>query len=253
MIERSKVRMNSRAHQPGRDALIGALNEACRAEGWRAYEGFAVYLEASFRAQRSAALKIAAPSMWQANEDEYMKLVRRCRAAGSMKLVKQMHEATADALEADRCDFLGPIFSEVAASTSMGQFLSPWELSKLLAEMTLPQGPPNQTLFMQEPAGGVGGMVLAAAEVARERGWRVHRDMHWDVIDVDFRACCAAYIQLNLCGISATVFHGNTLTLDCWMATPTMAALLHPKVRRAESAPIPLAPPSTPGEQLSFF
>jgi hypothetical protein len=85
------------------------------------------------------------------------------------------------------------------------------------------------------------------------------------MIDIDYLATCAAYIQTNLCGISADVFHGNTLSLETWLATPTLAAILDPKPLKYDPKavlppPPPELPPSDPGTprrpkpaQLSLF
>jgi len=175
------------------------------------------------------------------------------------------------ALEAERVDFIGPIFSELASSAQLGQFFTPYHVSRMIAE-TIVDDPRKMLeeggrgfLTLQEPACGVGGMVLAACEVLRDRGLDLAREIHWTMVEIDYTAMCAAFIQTNLCGISADIFHGNSLSLETWLATSTLAAIVYPKRLKYDpkamlprQAPEPSGPetgvprPSKP-VQLSLF
>jgi hypothetical protein len=222
--KRSDVILNTDAHRPARDRFVHYLNAVTRREGWRSWEAIGHWLDASFRAMRGATLQHAPEPI----------------------------------------DFIGPIFSEFAASAQLGQFFTPHHLSMLMAGMTIddPRKMLEQSkrgfITLQEPACGVGGMTLAACAVLREHGIDLARQVHWTLIDIDYAATCAAYVQVNLCGISADVFHGNTLSLETWLATPTLMAILHPKRLRYD--PSAVLPASSPAErsaikpvQLSLF
>src|SRR5690242_1755760 len=78
-IKRSDVRLNTEAHRLARDKFVHHLNEASRREGWRPYETISHWLDAAFRASRSAALAHHRES-FDKNEAEYMKVVNRCRS-----------------------------------------------------------------------------------------------------------------------------------------------------------------------------
>jgi type I restriction-modification system DNA methylase subunit len=234
-VKRNEVRLNTEAHRPARDQFVHHLNAVVRREGWRPHEAITTWLDAAFRATRSATL-LSDRVKFDANEAAYMKIVHRCREPKeSMADISAMLSALVLALEAAPVDFVGPVYEEFAASKHLGQTFTPYALSRLMAEMTLIE--PERIIdeggrgfiTLQEPSCGVGGMTLAASEVLRDRGINVARQVHWTMIDVDYSATCAAYLQTNLCGISADVFHGNTLSLETWLSTRTLAAAMYPK------------------------
>lgn len=97
-------------------------------------------------------------------------------------------------------------------------------------------------IALHEPACGVGGMILATNAVLRENGVDVAREAHWHAVDVDYRACCGAYLQIALSDASAVVIHGNTLSLDAWSSMVTPAALFYPKRPESRPAPKPAEP-----------
>ncbi|WP_315705039.1 MULTISPECIES: N-6 DNA methylase [unclassified Bradyrhizobium] len=263
-IKRNDVRLNTDAHRPARDLFVERINAVCSREGWRPYEALTHAIDAAFRSMRSATLQFQ-PQKLAANEAAYMKIAERCRKPSeTMGDIAAMLAAIVNALEAEPADFIGPIFEELAASSHLGQFFTPHHLSRLMAELIMDD--PHEMLAktkrrfitLQEPACGVGGMVLASCSVMRSHGINLATQVHWTMVDVDYTAAAAAYIQTNLCGISADVFHGNTLALKTWLATPTLAAILHTKrVRYEPEAKLP--PPPPPGAprrkpvQLSLF
>lgn len=257
-VKRSAVLLNTEAHRPARDRFVEHLNQATRREGWRCHEAITYWLDAAFRAMRGATLKLLAPDDFAKNEAEYMRIVKRCRhPQETMKDLAEMMSALVLAMEAEPIDFVGPIFGEFAGSAELGQFFTPWHVSRLMAEMIIED--PQKMLAdssrgfitLSEPACGVGGMALAACAVLRERGFDLARQVHWTMVDIDYAAQCAAYVQMNLCGVSAAVFHGNTLSLDTWLATRTLAAILHPKhVNYDPKAALP-APPPEPASKAS--
>jgi hypothetical protein len=219
-------------HDTHRKRLIKLVDEVGRAEGRAQYEVFRDFLDAGYRAIRGTFLKGDA---WQQNEDEYMKIVKHCRKpTETMGRYAEMLAVTTEALEAECSDFLGPTFMEVGGSKDLGQFFTPNSLSKMMAMMTLDlpkliDGSPRGYFTGQEPAAGMGGMVLAAAEVMREKGYDPARHCHWLMVDVEFKAMAGCYIQTSLCGVSGFVTHGNTLSLAEWASSPTPMAVLFPK------------------------
>lgn len=270
-VKRNAVFLNTEAHRPARDQFLHHLNAVTRREGWRNHEAISYWLDAAFRAMRGAVLQFD-PDKLAANEAEYVKIVDRCRhAEETMVDLASMMGALVLALEAAPVDFIGPLFGELAASAQLGQFFTPYHVSKMMAEMII-EDPQRMLaeggrgfLTLQEPACGVGGMALAACDVLRERGFDLARQVHWTMIDIDYSAMCAAYVQINLCGASADVFHGNTLSLQTWLSTPTLAAILHPKRLKYDpkAALLPPTPEPPPPEtaaprrskpvQLSLF
>jgi len=257
-VKRRDVILNTDAHLPARDQFVEHLNQVTRREGWRNHEAISYWLDASFRSMRGAVLQFR-PDDLAKNEAEYMRIVKRCRhPSDTMTDLASMLGACTLALEASPIDFIGPVFGEFASSGELGQFFTPYHVSKMMADMIIGDADKMLAesgrgfLTLQEPACGVGGMALAACEVLRDRGFDLARQVHWTMIDIDYTATCAAYIQMNLCGASADVFHGNTLSLNTWLSTPTLAAIMHPKRvsggpsagQKSEPLPIDLPAPA---------
>jgi hypothetical protein len=257
-VKRNAVFLNTEAHRPARDQFVHYLNEVTRREGWRNHEAITYWLDATFRSMRGATL-VHRPEDLAKNEAEYMRVVKRCRhPTETMNDLSCMLGALVLAFEADRVDFIGPIFGEFASSGELGQFFTPYHVSKMMAMMIIEQPVAafrrsgRRFITLQEPACGVGGMALAACEVLREYQFDLARQVHWSLIDIDYAAMCAAYLQINLCGVSADVFHGNTLSLQTWLSTPTLAAILHPKrLKYDPTAVLPTAPPEPPAPETA--
>jgi hypothetical protein len=237
-VKKRDVILNTEAHRPAFNSFAEHLDAIERREGLRPGEILNQWLEFSYRAQRAAILKLAGNDDELAkNEADYMRGVARLRhKQETMADYGSMLGALVLALEADDCDFIGPVFSALSASAGMGQFFTPWSLSKAAAMLIMPESreacaalADSGALWCHEPAAGVGGMILATNQILRERGFSLHRDVHWIAFEVDFRAMCGAYLQLNLTGSSAVVTHGNTLSLEAWQTTPTLTAVMYPK------------------------
>lgn len=220
-------------HDAHRRAFIKLTESIGRAEGWGQYEVFRTFLEAAYRAIRGAFL---IGDAWQANEDEYMKIVARCRhKLETMRGLSEMLGHTVEALEASCRDFLGPVYMDIGGSSDLGQFFTPHEVSKLIAEMNVGDmaaviAQSERGYFTaSEPAAGMGGMVLAVAEIMREKGFNPARHCHWHMVDVEWKAMAGCYIQTSLAGVSGVVVHGNALSLESWSAAATPMAVLYPK------------------------
>ncbi|SER27659.1 N-6 DNA Methylase [Faunimonas pinastri] len=225
-------------HKEATKTFLGLLADVTNREGWREREAFRTWLHAAFYSLRGSVLKPDGDA-WRHNEAEYMKIVARCQIAkATMGDFARLLGIAGRALAEAPYDFLGPIFMEVEANTQIGQFFTPDSVSELIARLSLSNVPVilaearaegRDHLLLQEPACGVGGMILASNRVLTEQGLDIGRDAYWHAIDVDFDAMCGCYIQLALTGSSAVVYHGNTLTLETWLATPTPAALMRAK------------------------
>ena len=251
-MNKRDVLLATEAHRPHLNAFAEHFNAIERTEHWSQRDITTKWMEAAYRSMRGAFL---AGKPWEDNESQYMAIVKRCqRPQETMKHFSAMLGCVVLALEAERADFVGPIYSAMGTNNATGQFFTPWCLSRTMAELTLPEELPDEVLHCQEPAAGVGGMILAADAVLRERGIATHRRVHWVAIDVEFYAMAGCFVQLNLAGISADVIHGNTITLDTWSSTPTLAAIMHPKPRRKEERSWNQEAPSmTPQTQPDLF
>jgi type I restriction-modification system DNA methylase subunit len=121
-------------------------------------------------------------------------------------------------------DFLGSVFMQAEISNDrLGQFFTPYELSLVVARMSLQEVDPGKDLItVQEPACGSGGMVVAFCEAAREVGIDPAFQTYTVAVDVSEVAARMAYIQLAMLGIPAHVVWGDTIRMTQREAWPTM-------------------------------
>lgn len=116
-------------------------------------------------------------------------------------------------------DFLGYAAGALELlNEHMGQFFTPYEVSKLIAQMNLggigEQLGQRGYFTLAEPACGAGGMVLAAADVVEGMGHDVATSMLVHATDLSEHAFKMAYVQLSMRGVAARVVRGNTLSQE---------------------------------------
>lgn len=124
-------------------------------------------------------------------------------------------------LECGFADCLGDLFMSLELGNSArGQFFTPYELSALMARITIgdvrSHSKQHGFITLNEPACGSGGMLIACADAIHEQGENYQQVMHAIAVDVDATAVHMAYLQLSLLHVPAIVIHGNTLTLEEW-------------------------------------
>lgn len=160
-------------------------------------------------------------------EDQYMAVVKR-NAPSDVRKIPELLAVTALAVQEGGCDFLGQVVGDLGLITGhMGQFFTPYDVSRMIAEMTLDtvdeiiakQG----FVTVQEPACGAGGMIVAAADVLARKGHDIGQCLYVDATDISPMCFKMSYLQASLRGIPATIRRGNTLTLEMFEAAHTPA------------------------------
>lgn len=148
-------------------------------------------------------------------EQEYMETVRQYEAEDTERMAMLLAEVVMG-LEAESGDFLGSLYMTLElGEAARGQFFTPFCVSRMMAEMQLGDidsllaDKPFFTVY--EPACGSAGMLLAIAEVLREKGFNPTRHLWVSCIDIDPVASGMAYIQLSLMGVAGEVVTGNAL------------------------------------------
>jgi hypothetical protein len=179
------------------------------------YERFADFLELATCAVRKTTLPPGPDA--DALEQRYMNVVARY-AADDIRAMPELLALTQLAVNSGGCDFLGSLATELELlDSSLGQFITPYEVSRLMAEMTLMDAgaviAERGFITLQEPASGAGGMVLAAADVLLAKGFDPSSTLYVEAADVASLCFKMTYLQLAARGIPATVFHRNTLSL----------------------------------------
>ncbi len=142
--------------------------------------------------------------------------IRQYEAKYAERMAKLLAEVVMG-LQAQSCDFLGSLFMTLELGESAcGQFFTPFCIFRMMAEMqlgdidTLLVEKPFLTVY--EPACGSAGMILAIAEVVREKGYNPGCHLWVSCTDIDPVASGMAYIQLSLMGIAGEVVTGSALS-----------------------------------------
>lgn len=190
------------------------------------------FIEASFRAIRGQTLSGKA---LDENEAAYLQIVKRCRDQKTMSVFSELLGVVVMALKERPLDFLGPIYTEIAASAGLGQFFTPNAVCEMMARIQIGDARDllartgRTFLLLHEPTCGCGAMILASDLAIAEQGLDIGREIHWVAVDVDFHAQAVAYVQASLTGASGTFIHGDTLRLTQWTTSLTPAAIAYPK------------------------
>ena len=152
-------------------------------------------------------------------EDEYMAEVDRWE---NKDVIRAMPEVFAELVmameERPFYDHLGDAYQELRSQSSRtagGDFYTPHELCRMMANMLRHEPPADRAMELMEPAVGSGRMVMAVAQDFVERGYSP-LNLRATCIDVSKSACDMAFINLTLSSIPARVIHGNTLSGETW-------------------------------------
>jgi type I restriction-modification system DNA methylase subunit len=162
-------------------------------------------------------------------EDQYMAVVKRNKTEDVRK-IPELLAITALAVQDGGSDFLGQVVGDLELINGhMGQFFTPYDVSRMLAEMTLQDAGElireKGFITLAEPASGAGGMIIAAADVIAKQGFDIGRQLYVDATDISPMCFKMTYLQASLRGIPATIRRGNTLSLEMFDRAHTPAFL----------------------------
>lgn len=151
-------------------------------------------------------------SAWKMREKRYMDIIQKYEGDERRTLV-EMTGLLVVSLEERMGDILGEVYMESGCGNkNTGQFFTPYNVSKMSAALTLKdQDLSRETISLSEPSCGAGGMIIAAADVLRERGVDYQRKLRVVAQDLDWKAVYMCYVQLSFLGIDAIVVQGDTL------------------------------------------
>ncbi|NDL64238.1 N-6 DNA methylase [Acerihabitans arboris] len=149
-------------------------------------------------------------------EQEYRETIRHYEATDADRMAQLLAEVVMG-LENEGGDFLGSLFMQLElGDAGRGQFFTPMSVSRMMAEIQMAdvekllEEKPYITVY--EPACGSAGMLLAIAEVIKDKGFNPARCLWVSCTDIDSVASGMAYIQLSLMGIAGEVVTGNALS-----------------------------------------
>lgn len=119
-------------------------------------------------------------------------------------------------------DFLGEVYmTSNLGNKNTSQFFTPYHISELMAEMSISDDldkiiEEQGFITVGEPCCGAGGMLIAASEVLKKRGYNPQQVMLFQANDIDINCCRMAYLQTSLLGLTGEILHQNTLSLETW-------------------------------------
>lgn len=152
-------------------------------------------------------------------EQEYLNIIERYK---NNKKFAELLVITTLALEQQIHDFLGDVFMSAGfGNARSGQFFTPYNLSKMMAELIIGDNFKEQVekdgyFTLSEPCCGAGGMIIAMSDIMLEKGYNPQKDLRFQGIDIDLKCCQMTYIQTSLLGLRGEVLHANTISLETW-------------------------------------
>lgn len=148
-------------------------------------------------------------------EKEYADCIKRL---GSVEKPANLFAIVVEALERNPDqDFLGSLYMDLELGNHWkGQFFTPYNISRLMAEMTLgncqEQIDREGWISVCDPTVGGGAMLIAGANAVRRQNVNYQKHILFVGQDIDRIVAMMAYIQISLLGCPGYIVVGNSLT-----------------------------------------
>jgi len=160
---------------------------------------------------------IFAIPFYQDAKEKFQEISDKYDDADIAKMDKMLSLMVED-LEAEYHDFLGEVFMELnLGSHWKGQFFTPWNVCRLKAKLVLDnvkkQLEKKLFISISDPCVGAGALLLAAAQEFREQNINYSDRVLFEAVDIDEVSFFMAYLQISLCGMAASVIHGDSLAM----------------------------------------
>lgn len=150
--------------------------------------------------------------VWKDREQAFSDTMARYNRS-EQEMFSEMLAMLTETMEHDMTDVLGQIYMESGmGSKAAGQFFTPYHLSYLCAELSMPEPDDNGIYRINEPSCGGGGMIIAVAKMLKKRGINYQKHMRVVAQDLDWKCVYMCYLQMSLLGINAIVVQGDTLS-----------------------------------------
>lgn len=138
-------------------------------------------------------------------------------------------------------DYLGRMYMELGANKKrIGQYYTPFSVSKLMAKMSLTDGLKNKKdnlpLSISDPCCGSGSLMIAAVDVMKEMNINYAYDTVIYAQDIDPLAASMCYLQLSVLGAAAVVNIGDSIKMDVYDSLCTIAYIGQTKIRELKEA-----------------
>lgn len=170
-------------------------------------------------------------SVWRKREEEHLNVVKKYEN-DEIKIFSDMLGLLTLALEAKEEDVLGQIYMNAGmGSRAAGQFFTPYHLSELCADLTVPEPRDDGKIYLHEPSCGGGGMIIASVAALKKKGFNYQRDLEVVAQDLDWKSVYMCYLQLSLLGVRAICVQGDTLMEPYSAGYPEERILITPMKR----------------------
>lgn len=177
-------------------------------DGWTPYDMFCDWIKL-LALSLSNSTELMANRLWKKREEEYLNTIKRYDAVKERFV--EMSGLLTLALEEEITDVLGSIYMEAGLGNKYtGQFFTPFHISYMTAQTLIPKEI-NETIKLNEPSTGGGGMILAAARTLLERGYNPQKYLDIVAQDLDWKGVYMTYVQISLLGLKGIVAQGDTL------------------------------------------
>ena len=127
-------------------------------------------------------------------------------------------------------DVLGVLFHELGLQNHYkGQFFTLYDVSLAMSKVSLGiNGYLNNLenedfIELLEPTCGAGGIAIASCQIASESNINYSAKLIWTLQDLDLMCVYMSYIQLNLIGAAAVIYHMNSLSIEHFDTFYTLA------------------------------
>ena len=160
----------------------------------------------------------------KAVEEEYLEIAKQYTRE-ELEKHTQLLAIVVVALEEKYQDFLGEVFTTIKlANKQKGQFFTPYHVSEFMAKAIIGGNelPAGRVCKISDPCCGAGGLLIAGAQVMKERGFNYQRNAFFVAQDIDARCARMAYIQLSLLAMPAIIICGNSLTFETYWQRETI-------------------------------
>jgi type I restriction-modification system DNA methylase subunit len=169
-------------------------------------------------------------TQYETREKRYLEIIKTYERTEGELFPKMLGELIL-ALEDKMTDILGEIFMELELGNKWkGQFFTPMSVCKMTAQVLLENVESiiqeKGFVTISEPACGGGALIIALADVMKDKNINYQQTMKVTAVDLDIKAVHMCYLQLSLLGIPAIILHGNTLSLDVYSQWKTPAYIL---------------------------
>lgn len=171
--------------------------------------------------------------VWKRHEEIFESITKKY----DNKMLETFAEMTGgliDLYESGFDDFLGDIYMKAGCGSGvLGQFFTPYHLSRLMAEMAISDTKytESEPYTLNEPSCGGGASIIAAAEVLQKRGINYQKCMKVVAQDLDWMGVYMTYIACSFYGIDAIVVQGDTLIEPYVKGYPEERVLRTPRNR----------------------